>query len=346
MLIDEYDHKLKNMIAAHVIVISSYWWLIAGIIITAKYSTVSVMFYFSLYLFSNIFNHLAFFSKFEHYPYREIDTVVHKSKILRAILYFSFLIPISFPDYEPIRSMAYTFLKLEWACAWFIDFIRFFILFTFIGWIAMTEGPLDGFILTMTLITFATMSMYRHKCVRRIWAVFGFYLPSLIVMWITAVICPWCGFYNKLKFISESEVEEVQIRRRNVHPFNENQGRIDLEQRRRNNFEYLNRHRQDMEYRKTVRELMKDWKNKIDNFWCSICLEETTEKQECIQLHWNLTHCFHEVCINNWLQHNKTCPNWRSDIIEIYKREKSGVSKEEEIKNSAIQLRSRIFSRL
>lgn len=49
---------------------------------------------------------------------------------------------------------------------------------------------------------------------------------------------------------------------------------------------------------------------------CSICLEQLTEPQrfDCSVRCLPCLHSFHRNCINNWLQHNSTCPVCRSDI--------------------------------
>ena len=80
MGLDYNDHLFKNMIAYHFLVISSYIWLFAGIVVTSSYTTVGVLFYFSIYFMTNVFNHLAFYAKYEYYPTEEIDKIVTKNR--------------------------------------------------------------------------------------------------------------------------------------------------------------------------------------------------------------------------------------------------------------------------
>lgn len=57
-----------------------------------------------------------------------------------------------------------------------------------------------------------------------------------------------------------------------------------------------------------------------ENLECIICLDEITNKNECIQLECN--HIFHKSCIEQWTQRQCNCPICRKNIYVNYNAEK------------------------
>ena len=56
--------------------------------------------------------------------------------------------------------------------------------------------------------------------------------------------------------------------------------------------------------------------------WC-VCLEEFQKGEQIVELHCGKGHIFHPHWIEGWAKRNKSCPLWRTDFVELARKEQA-----------------------
>lgn len=112
-MLSQKDFQIPRLVSLHLLILSSYISVINALFVTAKYTSIGVFYYFSIYFLANIFNHLAFYAKLGGYPTEAIKVYQCKRKAVKWVLYFALLVPISFPPFVVIHSMSYVIYMFE-----------------------------------------------------------------------------------------------------------------------------------------------------------------------------------------------------------------------------------------
>ena len=162
-MLHEEDFRLSRYMAAHILIILSYALLIYAMVISSAAATSDVVYYFSIYILSNIFNHLTFFAKIKIYPDDEVNRWVPKNKMCRWVLYFTFLVPVSFPEWEVMKSIAYVFFVFESNCYCMVEITRITLIMSFMVWIFLLETVQDRVMMSIAFLIYTTLALYRHR---------------------------------------------------------------------------------------------------------------------------------------------------------------------------------------
>lgn len=305
-------------IAFHILVISSYAMLGYSLSLSGDVDRRGAIVYFITYLGANLFNHLAFFGKITEYPKEDIALILPRNPVLKWMVLIIFLIPITFPSWIIPQIIAVGTSIIEHTCILLVVFLRTALLISFIGWFVISETTTQLVVWIIAWFLYATLALYRHQAVRKLWHFMLFLPPMLILKFWQA----FTSFLAKICWCRSNRVRQANSNNRPIRNifniFQEGQQISRVE--RRNVYDQRN---------KAIVWIWENWKTKFyptdgyvgEEAW-TIWLDLFKEGEEVVQLKWSKEHMFHAGWIKSWGERKDTCPNWRKNFVSMYYEER------------------------
>lgn len=250
-------------------------------------------------------------------------------------MYIALLLPLTYPEWAPIKGLSRAILMLEVNWRWVIEIGRTVAIVTYMGWTFLADGPIEILVVALAFILFSLLSFYKYRCIRLAWAMF----------WLLPIISVYMIYYGLMVIYertnfrhSEVNLDETQ---REMNNITEDLERNRPKRRRFNRFGFRDlfitsrvQHKPNLynHYYLSDEEvqagLQTKWmyryqgkqKDYVDTT-CCICLEEFFVKQEVIELHWTQEHLFHPKWILEWAKDHQTCPVCRTNFYTTYRKQ-------------------------
>ena len=209
------------------------------------------------------------------------------------------------------------------------------------------------FQIQMTWISFSLLTIftyYQMTWVRGIFEIVMVFFMYLVVLTINCLLIPWILMWD-WKIINTRPIPECKSLNYRITRYLQHQLTLSLDQpelrpagsnedsssevesSQSNNENGGN----DTSFSKVKRQqtmkvmgnMMSEWKrgfslrDKSKVVSCSVWLDEFNKGDEVIELHCGKSHIFHPNCIEDWAMRNKSCPLWRTDFVELARKEQA-----------------------